>query len=185
VKIDPTNGQITEILVGGEGIVESVQNRLLNASGKHYAYHFQMQDGVRVRWRELADGGAEGEFILKPPGKEGDEGGLHFAFERAMLSMNGAILALPALGGVNERVELFNTGAGSFAAFSDCPRDEMRRGSVFANISRDWQRLLPMGWNFGARSFNERRTGYRWSSDMAAPILLSWDELEELWGEGK
>lgn len=32
---------------------------------------------------------------------------------------------------------------------------------------------------------DERRTGYRWSSDMAAPILLSWDELREVWGEEK
>lgn len=28
---------------------------------------------------------------------------------------------------------------------------------------------------------DERLTGYRWKSDMAAPILLPWDELLEIW----
>jgi hypothetical protein len=32
---------------------------------------------------------------------------------------------------------------------------------------------------------DESRTGYRWKSDMAAPIPLSWDELREIWGEEK
>lgn len=30
---------------------------------------------------------------------------------------------------------------------------------------------------------DERLTGYRWSPDIEAPVLLSWDELGEVWGE--
>ena len=121
VKFDPANSQVTAVLVGDDEIVEAVQSRLLSASGKHYAYRFQMQDGVTVRWRELADGGAEGEFILKPPRKEGQAGGLHFDFELAVLSMNGVTLALPVLGGANERVELYDTRSGSFAGVFRLP----------------------------------------------------------------
>jgi hypothetical protein len=32
---------------------------------------------------------------------------------------------------------------------------------------------------------DERRTGYRWRLDMAAPIRLTWDELLEVWNEEK
>ena len=32
-------------------------------------------------------------------------------------------------------------------------------------------------------AIDERRTGYRWRLDMAAPIRLSWDELLEIWKE--
>jgi hypothetical protein len=30
---------------------------------------------------------------------------------------------------------------------------------------------------------DERRTGYRWRLDMAAPIRLPWDKLLEIWKE--
>ena len=115
VKIDPTNGQVTEVLASTKGFDVSVQSRLLSASGKHYAYSFQIHGGTMVRWRELADGGAEGEFILKQPAEEGQAEGPAIDFELAMLSVNGATLAIPFLGVANERLELYDTSSGSFA----------------------------------------------------------------------
>jgi len=75
VKIDPTNGQVAEVLVGGEGIVESVQSRLLNASGKHTPIVSRCKMGLGFDGESLPMEGLNGRSFSSRPRKKGTQEG--------------------------------------------------------------------------------------------------------------
>jgi WD40 repeat protein len=123
VAIDPGRGGRSVVWNGGEDGGGPGRSRLLGASGRHYAYHFRTGEGVvEVRWRELGASGDRGAFSLELPGWEGEQGGGRHAFEHALLGMDGAILAVPVVGGPDERMELYETGSGAFAGVFRLPR---------------------------------------------------------------
>jgi WD40 repeat protein len=176
-RIDPTNSQVTEVLADGKGIFELVHSRLLSASGKHYAYRFQTHGGGKVRWRELANGGAEGEFIIKPPGKERHAGRPPFDFELAMLSANGATLALPVLGGANERLELYDTSNGSFAGVFRLPPERKYDRVRFSPMYRTMAAPAPYGVELWSPFFYEPATE---PEERAGKVTLTVDDAGAL-----
>jgi hypothetical protein len=80
-----------------------------------------MRGGGKVKWRELSEGGAAGEFFLKSPAKIGGANKHPKDFDLSMLSANGATLAIPVLGEAIERVNLYDTHSGAFVGVFKLP----------------------------------------------------------------
>ena len=178
--IDPASGHVTEFLTGSKEDVESEQSRLLSASGKHYAYTYQMRGGGKVVWMELGEGGTAGELFLKSSLNIADTNISAQDFSLAMLSGNGEILAIPDLSKGNERVILYDNRSGAFVGVFKLPPGRNYARLKFSPTGNTMAAPAPYGLEIWSPFYYEITTESAVKTDTVTPEYIGSDEVISL-----